>query len=74
MKYSGALIVWAIWMIVLLVLTGCTTSSDRIGDIRQAAEDCPGKVKLEVKVTSRDETIRFKCEWENPPEPVEQPL
>lgn len=49
----------------IVLLVGCQSMGDRISEVREAANECKGKVKLEVAVLGDREDMQFTCEWEN---------
>jgi uncharacterized lipoprotein YajG len=52
--------------VALVMLTGCTTFSSRIAEMRTEAQRCEGSITLSVSRTgSDDERTRYTCTWDN---------
>ena len=55
-----------ILIITALTITGCAASrADRIAEVRSAADECRGNVKLQIDVSGETEHMKFSCEWSN---------
>ncbi len=51
-------------LLSILLLAGCASFDDKVREMREQAELCPGQVKFVVSSNDDKDVVRYMCNWD----------